>query len=48
MKKELEEAYEVLVATGVQKNEALELVKNNFVDGMTSEELVLACFKNKK
>lgn len=48
MKKELEEAYEVLVSTGVQKNEALELVKNNFIDGMTSEELVLACFKNKK
>jgi len=48
MKKELEEAYEVLVSTGIQKNTALELVKNNFVDGMTSEELVLACFKNKK
>ncbi len=48
MKKELEEAYEVLVSTGVAKNEALELVKNNFVDGMTSEELVLACFKNKR
>ena len=48
MKKELEEAYEVLVSTGVQKNEAMELVKNNFIDGMTSEELVLACFKNKK
>lgn len=48
MKKEIEEAYEVLVSTGVQKNEAMELVKNNFVDGMTSEELVLACFKNKK
>ena len=48
MKKELEEAYEVLVSTGVQKNEALELVKNNFISGMTSEELVLACFKNKK
>ena len=48
MQKELEEAYEVLVSTGVQKNEALELVKNNFIDGMTSEELVLACFKNKK
>ncbi len=48
MKKELEEAYEVLVSTGVQKNEALELVKNNFVSGMTSEELVMACFKNKK
>lgn len=46
MKKEIEEAYEVLVTTGIQKTQALELAKNNYVDGMTSEELVIACFKN--
>jgi len=46
IKKEIEEAYEVLVATGLQKNQAIELAKNNYVDGMTSEELVVACFKN--
>ncbi len=46
MRKEVEEAYEVLVSTGIQKNQAIELAKNNYVEGMTSEELVVACFKN--
>ena len=46
MRKEIEEAYEVLVGTGLQKNHAIELAKNNFVEGMTSEQLVVACFKN--
>lgn len=46
MRKEVEEAYEVLVATGIQKNQAVELAKNNYVEGMTGEELVIACFKN--
>lgn len=44
--KEIDEAYEVLVGTGMQKTEAMELAKNNYQAGMTSEELVLACFKN--
>lgn len=46
LKKEIEEAYDVLVASGMLKNEALELAKNNYLDGMTSEELVVLCFKN--
>lgn len=46
LKKEIEEAYDVLVASGMQKNEALELAKNNYAEGMTSEELVVLCFKN--
>lgn len=46
MRKEVEEAYEVLVATGIQKNQAVELAKNNYVEGMAGEELVIACFKN--
>lgn len=46
MRKEVEEAFEVLVGTGIQKSQAIELAKNNFVEGMTSEELVVACFKN--
>lgn len=44
--KEIDEAYEVLVGTGMQKSEAMELAKNNYKEGMTGEELVLACFKN--
>ena len=48
VKKEIEEAYEVLVSTGIQKNTAIEIAKNNYIDGMTSEELVLVCFKNMK
>lgn len=46
LKKEIEEAYEVLVSTGMQKAEAMELAKNNYKDGITSEELVVLCFKN--
>lgn len=46
LKKEVEEAYEVLVGTGLAKNDAIEIAKNNYKEGMTSEELVVACFKN--
>ena len=46
IKKEIEEAYEVLVSAGLQKNQAMELAKSNYVDGMTSEQLVVCCFKN--
>lgn len=46
LKKEIEEAYEVLVSTGMQKAEAMELAKTNYKDGITSEELVVLCFKN--
>ena len=46
IKKEIEEAFEVLVSTGMQKAEAMELAKNNYKDGITSEELVVLCFKN--
>ena len=46
LRKEVEEAYEVLISTGLSKNDAIELAKNNYVDGMTSEQLVVACFKN--
>ena len=43
--KEIDETVEVLVSTGVQKAQAMELAKNNYTAGMTSEELVLKCFK---
>ncbi len=46
IKKEIEEAFEVLVSTGMQKVEAMELAKTNYKDGITSEELVVLCFKN--
>lgn len=46
MKKEMEEAYEVLVSMGVSKADAIELAKGNYADGMTSEALVVACLKN--
>ena len=48
VRKEIEEASEVLISTGVQKSVALETAKNNYKDGMTSEQLVLECFKNMK
>lgn len=48
MKKEIEEAYDVLISTGMQKAQAIELAKNNYTEGMTSEELVFACFKNSR
>ena len=46
MKKEMEEAYEVLVSMGVSKSDAIELAKSNYIDGMTSESLVVSCLKN--
>lgn len=46
LKKEIEEAYEVLISTGMQKAEAMELAKANYKEGITSEELVVLCFKN--
>lgn len=46
LNKEMEEAYDVLVGMGVQKNTATESVKNNYKAGMTSESLVLECLKN--
>ena len=48
LRREIEEASDVLVSTGISKNQALEIAKNNFKDGMTSEELVIVCFKNLK
>lgn len=44
--KEIEEAAEVLTSTGIQKMKAIEIAKLNFREGMTAEELVVACFKN--
>ena len=46
LNREMEEAYDVLVGMGVQKNIATESVKNNYVSGMTSENLVVECLKN--
>lgn len=46
LNKEMEEAYDVLTNMGVQKATATESVKNNYTEGMTSEELVVACLKN--
>lgn len=46
MKKEMEEAYDVLIGMGLTKNEAMESAKQNYKDGMTSEQLVVACLKN--
>ena len=43
---EMQEAYDVLIGMGVQKNTATESVKNNYTQGMTSEELVVVCLKN--
>lgn len=44
--KEIEETVDVLVSTGVQKSQAIEMAKKNYETGMTSEQLVLKCFKN--
>ena len=44
--REVEEAVEVLVSTGIQKSQALDLAKSNYREGMTGEALVVACFKN--
>lgn len=46
LSKEMQEAYDVLVGMGVQKNTATESVKNNYSQGMTSEQLVVECLKN--
>lgn len=46
--KEVDEATEVLVSMGMFKQQAIEIAKNNFVSGMTSEELVVKCLKNLK
>ena len=46
LNKEMQEAYDVLITMGVQKNTATESVKNNYTSGMTSEELVVVCLKN--
>ena len=46
LNKEMQEAYDVLVGMGVQKNTATESVKNNYTQGMTSEQLVVECLKN--
>lgn len=46
LKKEVEETAEVLVSMGMSKNDAVELAKANYTDGMTSEELVVCCLKN--
>lgn len=43
---EMQEAYDVLIGMGVQKNTATESVKNNYTQGMTSEQLVVECLKN--
>lgn len=48
LNKEMDEAVEVLVSTGVSKTSAVEIVKNNYEAGMTSEALVVKCFKNLK
>ena len=46
MQREVEEAVEVLISTGIQKSQAMELAKSNYKEGMTGEQLVVACFKN--
>lgn len=46
LNKEMQEAYDVLIGMGVQKNTATESVKNNYTQDMTSEELVVVCLKN--
>ena len=48
LKKEIEEAVDVLVSTGLQKSQAIEIAKKNYVEGMTSEQLVINCFRNLK
>lgn len=48
LRKEIDEAVQVLVSTGLSKTDAINIAKANFVEGMTSEQLVVACFKNLK
>lgn len=46
LKREIDEAAEALVSTGLSKNEAVRIAKENYEDGMSSEALLLKCFKN--
>ncbi|MBQ8451479.1 MAG: Holliday junction branch migration protein RuvA [Clostridia bacterium] len=46
--KEIDEAVQVLVSTGLSKTDASNIAKANYEQGMTSEQLVLKCFKNLK
>ena len=46
--KAIEETVEVLSSMGINKTQALEIAKANYKDGMTSEQLVVLCFKNLK
>lgn len=46
MKKEMEEAYDVLIGMGLTKAEAMDSAKANYKEGMTSEQLVISCLKN--
>ena len=46
--KEIDEAVDVLTQSGLSKTEALAVAKKNYSQGMTSEQLVIACFKNLK
>ncbi len=46
LSREIEEASDVLVSTGIPKTQAVEIAKKNYIEGMTSEQLVVACFKN--
>ena len=46
LKKEMEEASEVLISMGISKANAIDLAKDNYKDGMTSEALVVECLKN--
>lgn len=46
--KEIDEAVQVLVSTGISKTRAVEIAKENYISGMTSEDLVVKCFRNLK
>lgn len=46
--KEIDEAVQVLVSTGISKTKAVEIAKENYISGMTSEDLVVKCFRNLK
>lgn len=46
--KEIDEAVQVLVSTGITKTKAIEIAKENYEKGITSEELVVKCFRNLK
>ena len=46
MAREIEEAVEVLVSTGIPRQQATEIAKKNYREGISGEELVVLCFKN--